>query len=587
MEPQAGCENEAEYTAALSNQRVSSIERQNNGIRFSISDLAPPTARVLPTVYSSREDIGLYDAQFDPDTGERIPIPEFVICAVVVTILRFQVVCADHGVPNTRIRILATEATRTAVNSEEFRKSIYNATGLSTEMLPKEEEGLVGAWGIASGFSEVEGILLDLGGGSIQISWMIFRGGEIEMSPRGPLSFPYGAAALTRTLKVLEDGKTKAEAARAVAEFRREVKASFLQAYGELQIPFSMYDNARMEGGFPLYLSGGGFRGWGYLILSRNQQGGHHYPISIINGYTAGKDEFRDTEALKHTAKSAQKIFRVSDRRRAQVPAVAFLIDVLAESIPNGIRNVHFCQGGVREGVLFQTLNNEVRKQDPLEVATTVFARPSTEALFYLLKTFIPASTQDSQLIFPTSINDHQIRAFINALYVHAPMGKESASTSALYSTSTGILSAAHGISHKDRALLALMLEERYEGDLPPREVEFKESLRRLLTREEIWWTRYLGAVGELIAAIYPAGVIDMAKPRIIASSRWSNSMGKNRNELGINLTITVPKDQDRRMRLKDTVQQYTNDIMRVGRKKHWIGEEPKWGIKVDVGVID
>lgn len=63
------------------------------------------------------------------------------------------------------VRIIATEATRTAVNSEEFRGNILKATGLRVEMLGKEEEGYVGALGVASGFSDVSGLVLDLGGG--------------------------------------------------------------------------------------------------------------------------------------------------------------------------------------------------------------------------------------------------------------------------------------------------------------------------------------------------------------------------------------------------------------------------------------
>jgi retrograde regulation protein 2 len=55
-------------------------------------------------------------------------------------------------------------------------------------------------------------------------------------------------------------------------------------------------------------------------------------------------------------------------------------------------------------------------------------------------------------------------------------------SAAALYSTSTGIFASCHGVSHKDRALLALMFEERFEGKLPPREANYKASLAALLT---------------------------------------------------------------------------------------------------------
>jgi len=76
-------------------------------------------------------------------------------------------------------------------------------------------------------------------------------------------------------------------------------------------------------------------------------------------------------------------------------------------------------------------------------------------------------------------------------------------------------MSTSHGVSHWDRALLALMLEERYQGVLPPREVNFKLALSELLTAEAVWWTRYVGKIGFMISSLYPAGFIDPYKPRV------------------------------------------------------------------------
>ena len=81
--------------------------------------------------------------------------------------MRFQTACADFGVPQTNIRVLATEATRTAENSEDFRKQIKYATGWEVAMLPKEAEGRIGAMGVASSFVSVEGLVMDLGGMTI------------------------------------------------------------------------------------------------------------------------------------------------------------------------------------------------------------------------------------------------------------------------------------------------------------------------------------------------------------------------------------------------------------------------------------
>jgi retrograde regulation protein 2 len=290
---------------------------------------------------------------------------------------------------------------------------------------------------------------------------------------------------------------------------------------------------------------------------------------------------------LKQIAHTASKIFRVSDRRREQVPAVAFLINVLAEALPHGIKSAHFCQGGVREGILFHELLPSVRKQDPLEVATENFAPHSADSIYWLMLESIPASRKDDKRAFPEQISTYIIRALTNVLYVHSSMGKEQSSTSALYSTSTGLMSSTHGVSHTDRARLALILEERYQGELPPREQDFKASLRRLLTPEQIWWTRYLGKVAFVISSLYPAGTINEAKPRVVVSATWSSELGKKKDKEGVLLTFSIQKVKDDPMMLKVTLEGLVGAIEKVGKKKNWIGGKEGWGMKVKVKVVE
>jgi retrograde regulation protein 2 len=541
----------------------------------------------MPTVHVHRVDISLYNAQFDDKTGERIPIPPSVIKSVIAALLRFQIICIDFGVPRGHIRVIATEATRTAINSIEFRQEIKKATGLVIEMLAKEDEGKIGALGIASSFSDMQGLVMDLGGGSMQITWMIAHNGSVLMSPNGAFSFPYGAAALTRKLAELKAGKSKDEVERAMAKLRAEMKANFLNAYNGLEIPIELIWRAKIEGGFQLYLSGGGFRGWGYLLLYLSQIRAQVYPISIINGFMAQKMHFEDTEMLKEVARTAEKIFRVSDHRRAQVPAVAFLVNVLAESFPHGIKEAHFCQGGVREGVLFQELTPNIRMDDPLEVATAPYRRPSATAIGDLLRNALPVPSNTDAKKFPESINIHVIQALANVLYVHSVMSKELSSASALYSTSTGLLSSSHGVSHRDRALLALILEERYEGELPPREVNFKFSLTQLVTAEEVWWTRYIGRVGMLISRMYPTGFIDESKPRVALFATFASGLGKGGNKEGLKLVISIQKVKNDPMKLKEAVEDITRVVEKIGKRKNWIGGEKGWGMAVKVVVVE
>ncbi|KAG8411810.1 retrograde regulation protein 2, partial [Metarhizium acridum] len=127
----------------------------SNGIRFSITDLSDPLARILNPVI-------VYH-----------PIPEDTIHAVCDALQRFVVVCKDFDVPEEHIYFVATEATRLAKNSAQLLQSIKEATGKDVELIEKEMEGQIGALGIASGFLTMEGLVMDLGGGSTQITWII------------------------------------------------------------------------------------------------------------------------------------------------------------------------------------------------------------------------------------------------------------------------------------------------------------------------------------------------------------------------------------------------------------------------------
>ena len=60
--------------------------------------------------------------------------------------------------------MLATEATRTAVNADEFLGKIKNRTGWTVKLLSKEDEGRIGALGVGSSGERVEGLVMDLGG---------------------------------------------------------------------------------------------------------------------------------------------------------------------------------------------------------------------------------------------------------------------------------------------------------------------------------------------------------------------------------------------------------------------------------------
>ena len=142
----------------------------------------------MPIIYEDRAAISLYDAQTD-ESGNKRDIPADVIRDVAAALRRFQHTCEDFGVLDGSVRVVATEATRTATNRDEVMNAIKQATGRTVEMLSKEEEGRLGAIGISSSVDRLDGFCIDLGGEILQFLYIssLFDISSINVNFKAPL----------------------------------------------------------------------------------------------------------------------------------------------------------------------------------------------------------------------------------------------------------------------------------------------------------------------------------------------------------------------------------------------------------------
>jgi len=514
----------------------------SNGIRFSISVLSPDTARILPTIYQDRNGVSLYDAQYDK--GTKIPIPGNVVDEVVAALLHFKTTCGDFGVRDDRIRVVATEATRNAINSEAFLARIEKDIGWKPELLPKEEEGRLGAVGVASSVSDLEGLVLDMGGGSFQMTWVDKKNdGQISMGSSGSISLPYGAAALKARMDAFHtEGKGNS--------MNEELAPALRKGLDDLQIP--------PKKAYNLYLSGGGFRGWGHILIATSSI--QPYPIPIVNGFHVPGSEFLPSQdQLPNPA----AMHRISSRRATQVPAVQTLIRALVQALhPASISSVTFCQGGVREGLLYSTLPSEIRSQHPLTAATRPYAPASASELLNLLRSAIPKS----DILTPALLT-----STINLLNTHASNPKDIRSSAALHCTTTGLLSSTHGLLHSDRALLALILCERWSGDIAPIDETFFANLQTLCGPERSWWAKYAGRVAAGLANMYPAGVVRDGGVGLSASV----------GEGVMSLEVEVLREE-----MLAVAERWAEEVRKLGKKKNWVGGKEGWGMGVEVMVV-
>lgn len=130
------------------------VDMGSNGIRFGI---VTALARHLPVAYEERAPISLLEAQ-----GDEHYIPSETVDQVITSFLRFKTICRHENVDPTNVKVIATEATRIASNSEEFLSKIKDATGWTVNILSKEQEAMISSMGIVgkSIFHQVRGILL-------------------------------------------------------------------------------------------------------------------------------------------------------------------------------------------------------------------------------------------------------------------------------------------------------------------------------------------------------------------------------------------------------------------------------------------
>jgi retrograde regulation protein 2 len=472
------------------------VDIGSNGIRFSISSKAPHHARTMPCVFKDRVGISLFDAQYSAGSMEKGPIPSNIVQEVCAAMKRFKLICEDFGVPETGVRIVATEATREAVNSQEFRDAIYDSTGWEVELLNKEDEGRIGSYGVSSSFNSLSGLFMDLGGGSTQISWIQCINGDIKISSH-PVSLPYGAAALTKRLQ-FEDKK----------DLYFEIQNAYREAFQTIDVPPQLLEEAERNGGFDLYTCGGGLRGLGYSLLSDIKD----YPIpTIINGFSCSFSDFINISNFLFLKDSLpqKEIFRVSDRRRSQLPAVGLLVSAACDSLPK-IKTVHFSEGGVREGCLYSMLPRDIRAQDPLIIASRPYAPLLADKYLELLRTALP------EKYVPREVRERIAPALCNLAFVHCSYPKELQPTAALHVATTGIIAGSHGLSHRTRALIGIALCDRWGGDLPESEEKHKTALCDLVKRDGskvemeriVWWTKYCGTLMYVICGVHPGGNI-------------------------------------------------------------------------------
>lgn len=325
-------------TATFGSQRAKDAVRPQRAV----IDIGSNTVRLV--VYSGPQrapDVWLNEkvtAQLGRDLARTGKMPAEAITIAMRGLNRFATVLKDIEVTN--VRTVATAAVRDASNGRKFVKQV-ETLGLEVDVLSGEEEATTSAYGVIGAFPGAQGVVADLGGGSLEL--VAIGNGEASHG----VSLPLG----TLRLPALREKGTKA--------FNKAVTAEMAKA-----------DWASVHSG-PLYMVGGTWRALAAFAMHKTK-----YLLTDPQAFTLSVAE-ADKFARKLSAMAPEKLCNISgissNRAEGLPNAAAMLRPLLAALKPEGLV---FSSWGLREGVLYRDLSEGAQKLDPLLAAISHFTEP-------------------------------------------------------------------------------------------------------------------------------------------------------------------------------------------------------------------
>lgn len=252
------------------------------------------------------------------------------IDSALASLKRFRALCDTLQVK--RIWAIATAACRDADNGQAFIARAERICRTPIKILSGKREANLTALGIVSGIYQPDGIVGDLGGGSLEL--IDVHGTRV----RHGLTLPLGGLALQDIA-----GKSLKRADKFVKE-----------TLGGLDM---------LEGGEgrTFYAVGGTWR-----ALARLHMWQTGYPFHVMHNYRISAREALEFSRLVHRVdtETLSKIEVVNSARRPLLAYAALVLERLVDTIKP--KDVVFSVLGVREGMLYSLLKQKERNRDPL-----------------------------------------------------------------------------------------------------------------------------------------------------------------------------------------------------------------------------
>lgn len=343
----------------------------------------------------------------------------------------------------------ATAAVREASDGKEFVDRVKKETGIVLRVLSGDDEARFAAEGVLAGTPGIDGVAGDLGGSSLELARLVDgRYGGGSTYPLGPLALDNGGS--------FNEDKILAK-----------VK-DILSGAPELK-----------KTGDTFFAVGGAWRSIGTLHMELTRA-----PLHMLQNYEMDAKQLSDLLGeIIGGKKHAGIVQDIAKRRASTIPYAAA---VLKSVIDIGkFKNVMISSYGVREGIIFDSLDEAERLEDPLDAGIEALIADDQAAEFGR------ALADWASEAAPFTLNARLSAAACRLVDIGALLHPDHRADLAFDLVARAPLP---GLSHKDRAALALAVSSRFKKGVKN---DVSEKLLDNLTAGK---ARALGALMRLAA---------------------------------------------------------------------------------------
>ena len=322
---------------ARSAKSKSAQGRLDHGPPIAVIDIGSNSVRLVIYEGLTRSPTPIFNEKVLAGLGRQVQstglLTQDAIDTALKALVRFRALCDTLHV--RKVWAIATAACRDARNGRSFIAQAERICRTPIKILSGKREAQLTALGVISGIYKPDGIVGDLGGGSLEL--VDVHGSRV----RGGMTLPLGGLALQDIT-----GKSLKKAESIVEE-----------SFEDLDI---LHDGE----GRTFYAVGGTWR-----ALARLHMWQTGYPFHVMHNYSVSAREALDFSRLVHRVdtETLSKIEVVNAARRPLLAYAALVMENLVRTIKP--KQVVFSVLGVREGLLYSLLNARERARDPLITA--------------------------------------------------------------------------------------------------------------------------------------------------------------------------------------------------------------------------